>query len=229
MWTRLLLLMVRSKSGINSPVERTVVEIPWVTRVSKTFQVLFFEISEPTINSMDRTPKMDWRTIIPKGHPVIHPWMGLEDPKTQRPKVRRYRNFSGDMSKKIFRSRNQSRFFATATQTQQKHGNCSETSSFCHPNHHWKPNKGTHQRRAVMGHPTRDPWWVLVPSTVAENCPEPKKTPERKNCGQKWGEKFKSNQKKPQKDRSFCALFLQSSWWFQPIWNILVKLDHFPK
>lgn len=55
------------------------------------------------------------------------------------------------------------------------------------------------------GHPTRDPWWVLVPSTAVENCPGFQRPGQEKL--RQTGGKYFNFQQKTKQICSFCALW----------------------
>ena len=128
---------------LRSPVEGTVVEISLFSREFYYIPGDCFRIC--TNHQRYGRNRKDGlrRTIIPKGHrkktlKQIAPKkrMGLEA-RRPFPKVRRYRNFSGDMfkklqvgkSKQIFRNSN-----ANTAKTWQLFRN---TLNYCHPNHLW--------------------------------------------------------------------------------------------
>ena len=183
-----------------------------------TFQVIVSGFL-PTINSMDRTPKMDCGLTNhnPKRSQKKKPWSLTNSPEKKDgtgrplpfPKVRRYRNFSGDIlkklqvgkSKQIFRNSNSNPDTATRWQL---FGN---KLSFCHPSHLWNrtgvpvnrgPSWGTQQEihGEFLSHPQQSKT-VLNPTRGEEK------------LRTKVGRKIQVQPKKTSKKSQFLCPFLQ--------------------
>jgi len=84
-------------------------------------------------------------------------------------------------------------------------------------------NDGNPEIMGIFQTPTELGWWVY---TLLDGNHGSWSTPAQKKGNHPWSHHGNVNEKLIS---FWISYFLPASWWFQPIWKILVKLDHFPR